>query len=428
MRFRFCAVILTAFTGFTGSAFTVEVSIDADRMLLIDGGRTFILGLYENPADDAVLEDIAHAGFNLVRSSDDIAALDRLHRHGLYAWINTGGLMQLGPDAVDREAQLAEMVARCGAHPALAIWEGPDEGLWMCAVNALSSEGTLKEKTKIFNKNASALRDGLLAGYEKIKELDPHHPVWLNHAAGNSVRLLEGFGRAADIVGADIYPVMPYPTHPMDISRIGLGWVGVTTARMQESAPGKPVWMVLQGMSWGYLSGDLFAIKDEPAQWPTREESRFMAYNAIARGARGILYWGTHVLEKDSDCWKGILTVVRELSDNQSLLTAPDSAVAPAVEVRFMEIFPLSLDDNILSLPVLGKTLNGETWWIIANEYFFPVSYTLRGLDALEGVVYTEKDSGKEASVRKGALTFSIPPIGIHILRPVSPKTRIDTK
>ncbi|HOC69234.1 MAG TPA: hypothetical protein PKO23_10520 [Candidatus Hydrogenedentes bacterium] len=420
MRFRFRAVILAALMGFPWSAFAADVAMDADRMLLVNGERTFIMGLYENPAEDAVLEDVAHAGFNLVRSSDDTASLDRLHRHRLYAWINTGGLMQLGPDSIARETQLEEMVARCGAHPALAIWEGPDEGLWMCAVNALSSEGTLKEKTTLFNKNASALRDGLLAGYEKIKELDPHHPVWLNHAAGNSVRLLEGFGRAADIVGADIYPLMPYPTHPMDISRIGLGWVGVTTSRMQESAPGKPVWMVLQGMSWGYLSGELFAIKEEPAQWPTLEESRFMAYDAVARGARGILYWGTHVLEKDSECWKGILTVVRELADNQSLLTAPDSPVAPTIDAWVMGVFPLSLNDNILSLPVLGKTLNGETWWIIVNEYFFPVTYTLNGLDTLEGVVYTDSGSGNEASVRKGALTFSIPRLGIHILRPAS--------
>ena len=286
--------------------------------------------------------------------------------------------MQLGPDSVESETRLSEMLERCGTHPALAIWEGPDESLWMCTVNALSSEGTLNEKTATFNKNASDLLTGLTAGYEKIKKLDPHHPVWLNHAAGNSMELLEGFRYAADIVGADIYPLMPYTTHPLDISRIGLGWVGVTTSRMQESAPGKPVWMVLQGMSWGYLSGDLFAIKEEPAQWPTFEESRFMAYNAIARGARGILYWGTHVLDKDSECWKGILNVVRELADSQPLLTASDSPIAPTVEARAMGIFPLSLNANILSLPVLGKTLNSETWWIIANEYFFPVTYTSR--------------------------------------------------
>lgn len=402
------------------AVYTAEVRIDADRMLVVDGQRTFIFGLYENPEDDAILQETARAGFNLIRVSGDEAALDRLHRHGLYGWINLGGMMQLEAGSAEREKELVELVERCGSHPALAIWEGPDEGLWMCTVHALSSEGTMAEKTRLFKKNAKVLRDGLIAGYGKIKEVDPHHPVWLNHAAGNSTALLKGFGLAADIVGADIYPVMPYPTHPVDISRMGLGWVGLCTERMQKTAPGKPVWMVLQGMSWGYLSGDLFAIKDEPAQWPTFEESRFMAYDAIARGARGILYWGTHVLDKDSECWKGILTVVRELTDNQMLLTAPDTTISPAVEARIMGIFPLSLNDNILSLPVLGKTLNGETWWIIANEYFFPVTYTLGGLDALEGVVYTENDSGKEASVRRGALTFSIPRLGIHILRPAS--------
>ena len=165
MRFRFYTVSIAIFIGFPWSAFTAEVSIEADRMLLINGERTFIIGLYENPADDAVLEDVSHAGFNLVRSADDAAALDRLHHRGLYAWINTGGLMQLGPDSVESETRLSEMLERCGTHPALAIWEGPDESLWMCTVNALSSEGTLNEKTATFNKNASDLLTGLTAGY-----------------------------------------------------------------------------------------------------------------------------------------------------------------------------------------------------------------------------------------------------------------------
>ncbi len=420
MRFSVYAVLVAVLLVGVSTGFTAEVRIDPDRMLVVDGQRTFIFGLYENPEDDATLEEAARAGFNLVQSSGDRVALDRLHRHGLYGWINVGSKMQLGKGAQKREEQLSSIITDCVDHPALAIWEGPDESLWMCTVNALTSEGTLREKTLRFNEKAANLLEELLAGYAKMKELDPNHPVWLNHAAGNAAPLLAGFGHAADIVGADIYPVMPYPTHPIDISRLGLGWVGLCTARMQKTAPGKPVWMVLQGMSWGYLSGDLFAIKDEPAQWPTFEESRFMAYDAIARGARGILYWGTHVIEKDSQCWKGILRVVRELTESQPLLTAPDASVSPVVDARIMGIFPLSLNDNILSLPVLGKTLNGETWWIIANEYPFPVSYTLSAMDTLEGVVYKESDSETEVSVHKGALSFSIPGFGIHILRPVS--------
>lgn len=418
MGFRLLAALAAAIIGLAGSSAAVEVKIAPDRMLLVDGVRTFVIGLYEYPADDAVLDQVARAGFNLVHASEDTATLDRLHSRGLYAWINTGGRIELGPNAGDREAQLTEMAAQFGSHPSLLVWEGPDECLWMLVVNALRTQGTAAEILKTFNEGADALSSGLSAGYRKLRELDPHHPVWLNHAAGNSLERLAQIGQAADIVGADIYPLMPYPTQPIDYSRCGLGWVGSCTSRMQSSAPDKPVWMVLQGMSWGSFENDVFTLKPQPGQWPTFEESRFMAYDAIVRGARGVLYWGTHYLEKDSECWNGILEVVRELADNQPLLTAPDSPIAPIIETRILGVVPIRMKNPPLGVQVLGKEMDGHVNWIIANEYFFPVTYTLRGLERLEGATYSESGTGRQVSVRNGALTLPIPSYGVHILRP----------
>ncbi|MCX5757773.1 MAG: hypothetical protein NTU83_04575, partial [Candidatus Hydrogenedentes bacterium] len=63
-------------------AAAAEVTIAPDRMLVVDGQRTFVIGLYENPSDDAVLDEVARSGFNLVRTSADNAALDRLRSRG----------------------------------------------------------------------------------------------------------------------------------------------------------------------------------------------------------------------------------------------------------------------------------------------------------------------------------------------------------
>ncbi|MDX9974853.1 MAG: hypothetical protein RBU21_17835, partial [FCB group bacterium] len=71
-------------------AWAAEVSIADDRMLVVDGKRTFVLGLYENPKDDAALQAAAKAGFNLVQATADAASLDRLQANGLHAWINVG--------------------------------------------------------------------------------------------------------------------------------------------------------------------------------------------------------------------------------------------------------------------------------------------------------------------------------------------------
>ena len=404
--------------GITLPVFAAEVSFDSDRMLLVDNERTFVIGLYENPVDDNALREVADSGFNLVQASEDTASLDRLHNYGLYGWINIGGRMELESGSSDGKKQLEETVERYGSHPALLVWEGPDEGLWMCAVHAFQSGGTLEQMANSFSGNADALQKRLLAGYEKMKQLDPHHPVWLNHAAGNSQEQLAAFGEAADIVGADIYPLMPYPTQPIDISRRGLAWVGLCAAKMQGSAPGKPVWMVLQGMSWGDFENEVFTLKPQPGQWPTFEESRFMAYDAIVRGSRGVLYWGTHITKKESECWKGITKVIRELADNQPLLTAYDADVTPAINTAILGIVPFNPGGNSIGVQVLGKKVDGSVWWIVVNEFFVPVSCTLSGLDAFEGTTYTETSTDMNTVVKRGSLTCSLPAYGVHILRP----------
>lgn len=76
------------------------------------------------------------------------------------------------------------------------------------------------------------------------------------------------------------------------------------------------------------------------------------------------------------------------------------------------------LVSTVLGVQALGKEMDGRIWWIVANEYFVPVTYALRGLDTLEGVSYIDTDTGHKAVVRQGALTLSIPRYGVHLLRP----------
>jgi hypothetical protein len=392
-------------------AAAAEVAIAPDRMLEIDGERTFVVGLYENPKDDAVLADVARAGFNLVRSSDDAAALDRLSKHGLYAWINTGGRIDLGKGGTGSTSGLEAMVASCGSHPALLVWEVPDEALWCCWLDAYGSHKPLKETFDLFFELAETKGAGLIHGYNAIKRLDPKHPVWINHAAGNSIKDLAFFGRAADIVGCDIYPVMPYPTRFFDISRSGLSWVGVCTTRMQQSAPEKPVWMVLQGFGWSEVEV-VFKNRGYSGQRPNFHETRFMAYDSIVRGARGILYWGTYKVEKDSELWGDLLKIARELADRQELIAAPDASITPQIET--FSVFGKAP----IGVKALGKEVGGETWWIVVNEYPFPMAYTLAGLDKLDGTVYREVDTAKEAAVTQGVLKFNIGAYDVHILKP----------
>jgi hypothetical protein len=252
----------------------------------------------------------------------------------------------------------------------------------------------------------------MVAGYEALKRLDSNHPVWINHAAGNSIEDLAAFGRGADIVGCDMYPVMPYPTRYVNVSRRLLASVGLCTMRMQVSAPGKPVWMVLQGTGWVDFDG-LFGPKNPAGQRPTFEESRFMAYDVIVRGARAVLYWGTHYTEKDSQLWQDLMKIARELADLQPVLSAPDASVVPDVPSG---VIPGLLKDGVR---VLGKQTDSGIWWLIVNEAPIPLPCAMHGLAGINGARYTDTVSGRELTISNGTLSLTLPGFGVRILKPV---------
>ena len=364
-----------------------DALLSKERMLLVNGQPRFILGLYENPKDDAVLKEAVEAGFNLIQCSGEMAALDRVESLGAKAWVNLGGALDLSDDIVKRRKQLAETVKRVSNHPAVLVWEGPDEILWNnwwgtterihpeLATMRTTAEG--KPELKILSRRVRDLferglyaefekaraelwrqagqpspnpdvriddaparvresGEGITAGIQAVCELDPRHVIWLNHAPRNSLADLRLYNRAADMVGCDIYPA---PANLMvghsDLLDMGLTSVGAYTERMRQAAPGKACAMVLQGFGWR----DLQKVTKERetavgiGRRPTWAESRFMAYDAIIHGANAILYWGTAYLKPVEDdgspatgrprLWQDLLRVARELRALEPALVAP---------------------------------------------------------------------------------------------------------
>ncbi len=440
-----------------------------DRMMLVDGERTFIIGLYENPSDDAALDAAAKAGFNLIHASANAEALDRLGARKVWAWLNTGGSIDLSEDSSAREGRLRNLVAEFAQHPALLVWEVPDEALWNCFYSAYMwrrnhepaqlkplideltdaalqtelrgmmadaktlwetgfyarSEETAdaiwrklgKESPKpglnisTASERATKMSEGMLAGYTLLRQLDSEHPIWMNHAPRNQLNLLASFNRAADIVGCDIYPVPTFRNGHSDLMESTAAAVGAYTERMQAAAPGKPVWMVLQGFGWRDISDNPSSDPNEGRR-PRLNETRFMAYDAIVHGARGILYWGSAYIEKDSELWEDLLTVIAELNALQPVLSAPDAPIRYAIQLA--DTYG-SVDRDICLLP---KDVEGKVWLLVVNDWPEPLTYTITGLTELNGVRYVEKYSESEALVEGGELTMTIAGHGVHVLAP----------
>jgi len=453
-----------------GTALAATVNIGSDRVVAVDGKRTFLLGLYENPKDDAVLKQVADAGFTLVFVASETAALDRLRQFGLYGWVNTGANIELGEDRASHEEGLRKMVATYAAHPAFFAWEIPDEALWNCwwlangwrtdeeppmqreKINALTDTALAEqlrarraEADRLYRRaefqaseqiaddiwrklgtesprpglNVSdayersvKLCDAMRTGYGLLKELDPQHPIWMNHAPRNHPDDLKRFATAADIVGCDIYPVPEFQGGHSDLLDRSLAATGSYTRIMQDSAPGKPVWMVLQGFGWSDLEKSPTEESRKKSRRPTLDESRFMAYDAIVNGARGILYWGTAYIEKDSALWSDLLKVVRELADLQPILSAPDVAAQPTVELA------PSWGSGQYGIRVLAKQPdNAPPCYLVLNESQSPLAYTLSNVTAPNGTRYGDAADERVAEVRDGKLAFSVPGRGVQIMQ-----------
>jgi hypothetical protein len=246
-------------------------------------------------------------------------------RNGMYCWPFLRELASISPDDTRREAFLRRVVNEFKEHPALLAWKGADEPEW----------GKLPVEP-------------LVRGYRILKELDPNHPVVTIQAPRGTVESLRPYNAASDILGMDIYPVSyPPGIHSLRPNKT-LSLVGEHTRIIMQVAEGKlPVWMVLQ-IAW---SGVLNPGKT--LRMPTFPEERFMTYQAIINGARGLVYFGGHnpgaLSPEDAKLgwnwrfWKRVLRpLIEEIglhSPLQPALVAPDSPrpvrVSGAEDIEF---------------------------------------------------------------------------------------------
>lgn len=451
-----------------------ESHLSRHAFLKIDGAPRLIIGLYELPQDDAKLTEIAANGFNLVRVPQDTSVLDRVREQGLYAWICLGSTVQLnGDDAAGRQ-RLSGIINRFKTHPALLVWELPDEALWniwwgryawifggrqsalraqIDKVRANTPEATIAQWRSLLSRaddydqrglwkraeglyetlwaalkaenphpawkmsqcpaESNALIEATARGCDLLRQLDARHPIWQNHAPRNSINSLRKYNRMVDAAGCDIYPVpFNYKVGHSDLKDINLSAVGAYTDRMQEAAPGKSIWMVLQGFGWRDLSEE---GKDDPdrakGRRPRFPETRFMAYDAIVHGANAILYWGTHAIEKDSRLWQDLMNVARELR-----------ALEPAIVADRVSAEPVALTDETYgSVDGQGPTLmlrkTGDDWVLIAvNEYAQGISFNVRQLpQELDGRTLFRLNSNETQVVRHGSFHDGIRGLGVHV-------------
>ncbi len=373
---------------------------DSDGMLRVQSQRTFVIGSYHIPKSEHPFRELAEAGFNLVHVSADSVQLARAKKAGLRVWISLG---KIDPaDSAQSRSRIRKIVETFRQSPALLYWETVDEPAW-----------TWKKAVP------RVPPQPLVATYHFVKSLDSGHLLYLNHAPANLVATLQRYNPATDIVACDIYPVIPhgireqYALNPDgrqgDLLNCEISQVGEYTRKMRRVAgPHRPVFMVLQGFAWEMLRKP--ADRDpKMILFPTRHQTRFMAYDAIINGATGILYWGMSHTPQPSPFWSDLKAVVRELGDLQKILAAPNAHLAIQKEYRETGH---SVDKGV---EVLTKKEGNSTYLITANADKNPVKVTLRRLQDFRSAKVLREN--RKMSIRQGAFTDTYRAFDVHMYK-----------
>jgi hypothetical protein len=316
-------------------------------VLLVDGERVFPIGLTvgpppnsKTPAGRNGLEEVAVNGVNFLRTGIEdwslelvdaqIAAERQLHAaaaaHGLSCWLWLGKVPDLpaqapGQPPSAQEQLLTRLVTAFRDDPALLAWKGIDEPR-----NPFRGANWIRPA-------------GMTRALATIRSLDRDHPVVVIQAPRSPVADLIPYRPTFDITGVDIYPVSYPPGIHTDIPNQDINVVGDLARKTKTVAGGKPFWMTLQ-VAW---SG-VIPTRDQPRlvpRFPSLPQERFMAYQAIVNGARGLTFFGGHLTQvmRPEDAasgwnwtfWRRVLRpVVSELAspDLRPALVAPDAAVS----------------------------------------------------------------------------------------------------
>ena len=371
---------------------------DKDGMLVIDGKRTFIIGSYHLPKTDDPYRTLHETGYNLIRIPAEEDALDAAQKNQLYTWLGTGAI-QVEKKEED-EKRISELVRKYKDHPSLLIWEIADEPAftWNSPDYRISAEQMIKS-------------------YQLVKTEDPDHLIYTNHGPVNLISTLKKYNPATDIVACDVYPVIPQgitPTFALfddglqgDLLNPYISQVGDYVDKMMQVVDReKPLFMVLQGFAWEMLK-EAGERNPEMILYPTYEESRFMAYNAIIDGAVGINYWGTSYTPQPSPFMDDLNIVTMELAEMQPVLSAPETRINIGKEYHELGY---SVD---VGVEVLAKKAGGILYLITVNSDKNPVKVTLSGLDDFVSAIVLKEN--RTVTISSGKLTDHYKPFDVHI-------------
>jgi hypothetical protein len=264
-----------------------NITLDQAGVLVVDGEKRFPINLTVVPGPEAkapngrpAYAEFADCGIMFMRSGapqwneQEIANEKRKQAAAAEGgmrccpWLGWD-LSNFEPGNHHREAMLNKVIAAFKDSPGMGLWKGADEPDW----------GNFHHAT-----NSPPEQVAHVA--KLLHESDPNHPIWLVQAPRGTVASLKRYDAGWDVGGIDIYPISYPPGAHSEEKNKEISMVGDFTRMMRAVAGEKPFWMTLQ------IAFSGVAKPGRTLRFPTFPEQRFMAYEAIINGARGLTYFG----------------------------------------------------------------------------------------------------------------------------------------
>jgi hypothetical protein len=404
-----CGPFVAAETSQANSDRATHVQTRPAGPFLFDDVATFPIGFTKGPPTGATTPDGQNAMATLRKEAytfqlwycphhqwgkekeEELDALFReANRLGMHVVISIADLQHIKVGDAAATAELKRVVMKYRDEPSLLFWKGEDEPQW----------GKIPP-------------EDLRVYYETIHELDPNHPIWITHAPRGTASDWKPYSQFMDIGAVDIYPIGYPPGMHSGTSNRDLSVVGDYAQEIRESLDyRKPTMMILQ-ICWSGVTN-----KGRTLRFPTFPDERYMTYQSIIDGARGLVYFGGSVAQclNESDAaygwnWTFYDRVLRPVLDELK----PDGPLYPALIAPDSKLKLSSDGAKDMDFTVREA---GEYIYLLASRRdaeTAQVSYSGLPAGITDGEVLFE--SPRHVTVTDGKFTDWFGPHEVHVYR-----------
>ncbi len=361
-----------------------EVTFDGN-LTLCRNGKPFVpfmpLSAYAPPKDRLSAYVFARSGVNSMVHEDMplTRSLDLLASMGLVRLVQVANLVSLSKEDWQKPPEVFQPMFTAALEKALT----PDIINHPAVLGYDHFDEAMAVDIPLVNFNYAS---------RELRRLDPYHPIFYNEAPrGVTKEYVAAYARDTDVLGTDLYPVVPEMLHSSfrDKTLTGTGTYVEHLRGVMEYR--KPVYIWLQAFSWAEF------CHGGPGRLPNLVENRFTNFDAMMHGASALLYYNDS--NYNNEYYRDVLLPsIREISSMGGVFRT--GTEIPGVQAEE---------------PILAKLFGyqGEKYLVAINRSGNALDAEVSGIQ--EDGTWNRLDEPGNIMLKNGAFRDHFPAYGVHV-------------